>query len=87
MLQKWIEKVRSGEFLAEEELKALCDLVKEVLVEESNVQPVSSPVTVRERGVLRPGDTVFLARANVDPPALAGLRRHTRPVPRSAQAV
>ena len=64
MLQKWIEKVRSGEFLAEEELKALCDLVKEVLVEESNVQPVSSPVTVRERGVLRPGDTVFLARAN-----------------------
>jgi serine/threonine-protein phosphatase 6 catalytic subunit len=46
MLQKWIQKVRSGEFLAEEELKALCDLVKEVLVEESNVQPVSSPVTV-----------------------------------------
>lgn len=46
MLLKWIEKVRSGEFLAEEELKALCDLVKEVLVEESNVQPVSSPVTV-----------------------------------------
>jgi len=49
MLQKWIQKVRSGEFLAEEELKALCDLVKEVLVEESNVQPVSSPVTVSRR--------------------------------------
>ncbi|KAL4450599.1 hypothetical protein ABPG77_000955 [Micractinium sp. CCAP 211/92] len=43
---KWIVKVKAGEFLAEDELKALCDFVKEVLVEESNVQPVSSPVTV-----------------------------------------
>lgn len=46
MLQAWISKVKSGEFLAEEELKQLCDAVKECLVEESNVQPVSSPVTV-----------------------------------------
>ena len=46
-LHKLIEKVKAGEFLAEEELKALCDQVKEALVEESNVQPVSSPVTVR----------------------------------------
>ena len=49
-LLKWTEKVRAGEFLAEEELKALCELVKEVLVEESNVQPVSSPVTVSKPG-------------------------------------
>ena len=42
-----IEKVKAGEFIAEDELKALCDQVKELLVEESNVQPVSSPVTVR----------------------------------------
>lgn len=45
-LKNLIEKVTSGVSLAEEELKALCDQVKEVLVEESNVQPVSSPVTV-----------------------------------------
>lgn len=51
-LDKWIQKVRAGEFLAEEELKSLCDVVKEVLVEESNVQPVSSPVVVsRTEGV------------------------------------
>eukprot|EP00887_Chlorella_sp_A99_P001652 scaffold8.g1652.t1 len=45
-LDKWIAKVKGGEYLAEDELKALCDFVKEVLVEESNVQPVNSPVTV-----------------------------------------
>lgn len=90
-LDKWIEKVRKTEYLAEDELKALCDYVssgffhwwesfngsfpsrstvtgstfcqtawscciigdetiwaqiKEILVEESNVQPVNSPVTV-----------------------------------------
>ncbi|MEW5307516.1 MAG: hypothetical protein WDW36_009905 [Sanguina aurantia] len=45
-LDRWIEKVRLCEFLAEEELKGLCDYVKEILVEESNVQPVNAPVTV-----------------------------------------
>jgi hypothetical protein len=28
------------------ELKQLCDLVREILMEESNVQPVAAPVTV-----------------------------------------
>ncbi len=28
------------------ELKQLCDLVREILMEESNVQPVQAPVTV-----------------------------------------
>ena len=82
-LDKWTEKVRGCEYLAEDELKALCEYVskprwscllapallatclpawgpsreadllvifiqvKEILVEESNVQPVNSPVTVR----------------------------------------
>ena len=81
-LDKWMEKVRRCEYLAEDELKALCEYVsvlaaaaratlrvvtrthvgstplqreqllapgiqvKEILVEESNVQPVNSPVTV-----------------------------------------
>jgi serine/threonine-protein phosphatase 6 catalytic subunit len=87
-LDKWIEKIRRCEFLAEDELKALCEYVslrsalnvrappppppptrahaappalsplkrlpqtpqqqqvKEILVEESNVQPVRAPVTV-----------------------------------------
>jgi serine/threonine-protein phosphatase 6 catalytic subunit len=42
----WIEKVRSCQHLSEIELKQLCDMVKEILMEESNVQPVNSPVTV-----------------------------------------
>ena len=72
-LDRWLEKVRRCEYLAEDELKALCEYVsclivawvdcthrtgkccverqnavqvKEILVEESNVQPVNSPVTV-----------------------------------------
>ncbi|KAK9844527.1 hypothetical protein WJX74_003625 [Apatococcus lobatus] len=45
-LDKWIEKVKRCEYLAEDELKALCEYIKEILVEESNVQPVNSPVTV-----------------------------------------
>lgn len=45
-VDKWITKVEKCEHLAESELKQLCDLVKEILMEESNVQPVTSPVTV-----------------------------------------
>eukprot|EP01024_Parvocaulis_polyphysoides_P009091 TRINITY_DN12780_c0_g1_i3.p1 TRINITY_DN12780_c0_g1~~TRINITY_DN12780_c0_g1_i3.p1 ORF type:complete len:307 (+),score=33.54 TRINITY_DN12780_c0_g1_i3:183-1103(+) len=45
-LDKWIGKVKLCQALEEEELKALCEYVKELLVEESNVQPVNSPVIV-----------------------------------------
>ena len=53
--------------------------IKEILVEESNVQPVNSPVTVR------PGRTRPQGASGSGPPAQpsggAGLRRHPRPVP------
>jgi len=45
-LDSWIETVRQCKYLPEEDLKRLCDKVKDILLEESNVQPVSSPVTV-----------------------------------------
>ncbi|KAL2938989.1 Phytochrome-associated serine/threonine-protein phosphatase [Bienertia sinuspersici] len=45
-LDKWIVKVKDGQHLAEDELQLLCEYVKEILIEESNVQPVNSPVTV-----------------------------------------
>ena len=45
-VDKWLEKLYKCEFLNENELFELCDLVKGVLVEESNVQSVSAPVTV-----------------------------------------
>jgi len=42
----WLEKLRKCEHLTENELKELCDVVKDILMEESNVQPVDAPVTV-----------------------------------------
>jgi len=43
---EWIEILRQCKYLPEPDLKELCELVKELLLEESNVQPVSSPVTI-----------------------------------------
>jgi serine/threonine-protein phosphatase 6 catalytic subunit len=45
-MDRWIATVRDCQHLTELELKKLCDRVKEILLEESNVQPVHSPVTV-----------------------------------------
>jgi len=45
-LDKWIEIAKECKYLPENDLKQLCDMVCEILLEESNVQPVSTPVTV-----------------------------------------
>eukprot|EP01027_Heterolobosea_sp_BB2_P023786 GEZU01035787.1.p1 GENE.GEZU01035787.1~~GEZU01035787.1.p1 ORF type:complete len:303 (-),score=68.91 GEZU01035787.1:218-1126(-) len=45
-LDKWIEKVKQCQHLPEEDLKKLCQMVKDILIEESNVVPLTSPVTV-----------------------------------------
>ncbi|KCV67508.1 serine/threonine-protein phosphatase ppe1 [Fonticula alba] len=45
-LDDWIEIVRECKYLPEQDLRRLCDLVKEILMEESNIQPVSTPVTI-----------------------------------------
>jgi len=42
----YIETLRGGECISESSLRKLCTLVGEILVEESNVQPVLSPVTI-----------------------------------------
>jgi serine/threonine-protein phosphatase 4 catalytic subunit len=42
-----IEKLRNCELITEAEVKVLCSKAREILVEESNVQRVDSPVTVR----------------------------------------
>lgn len=44
----WIEQLKKCEYIKENEVKALCTRAKEILQEESNVQVVESPVTVRE---------------------------------------
>ncbi|XP_065888901.1 serine/threonine-protein phosphatase 6 catalytic subunit-like [Dysidea avara] len=43
---RWIEITMECKYLPENELKMLCDHVCDLLLEECNVQPVSSPVTV-----------------------------------------
>lgn len=44
--QQWLDTILSGNYLPENQVKLLCDIVLSLLVEESNIQPVSSPVTV-----------------------------------------
>jgi len=43
---EWVDHVKKCKYLPEQDLKKLCEMVKEYLLEESNVQPVSSPVTI-----------------------------------------
>jgi len=45
-LDKWISEVEQKKKLSERDFHTLCDMVKDILGEESNVQPVSTPVTV-----------------------------------------
>lgn len=43
---KWIEQLKDCQHLQEAEMRALCERVRAILMEESNIQPVSSPVTI-----------------------------------------
>ncbi|KAI9713246.1 MAG: hypothetical protein M1820_001232 [Bogoriella megaspora] len=43
---EWLEAAKQCKYLPEADMKRLCEICKELLMEESNIQPVSSPVTV-----------------------------------------
>ncbi|KAI9774340.1 MAG: hypothetical protein M1840_004234 [Geoglossum simile] len=43
---EWLEMAKQCKYLPESEMKRLCEIVKECLMEESNIQPVRTPVTV-----------------------------------------
>lgn len=45
-IDNWLETVKNGTILPERELRIVCEKVKEILIEESNVQPVRAPVTI-----------------------------------------
>jgi len=45
-IEKWMGHVKQCKFLEEPDLKMLCEKVKELLLEESNVQPVAAPITL-----------------------------------------
>ncbi|QIW99109.1 hypothetical protein AMS68_004627 [Peltaster fructicola] len=43
---EWLQQAKLCRYLPEADMKRLCELVKECLMEESNIQPVAAPVTV-----------------------------------------
>ncbi|GAM85025.1 hypothetical protein ANO11243_030280 [Dothideomycetidae sp. 11243] len=43
---EWLSQARLCRYLPEADMKRLCEVVKECLMEESNIQPVRTPVTV-----------------------------------------
>ncbi|ORY60083.1 calcineurin-like phosphoesterase [Pseudomassariella vexata] len=45
-LDEWLEEAKQCHYLPENVMKTLCEQVKEVLMEESNIQPVVTPVTI-----------------------------------------
>lgn len=49
-LDEWIAQLKRCQPLKETEVKQLCNMALEILVEESNVQRVEAPVTICELG-------------------------------------
>lgn len=45
-LDEWLDQAKKNKYLPERVMKQLFELCKELLMEESNTQPVSTPVTV-----------------------------------------
>ena len=45
-IDRFIADLRDAKCLHERDLRLVCEKAKEILLEESNVQPVSAPVTV-----------------------------------------
>ena len=45
-LDKQISQLRRCEYISESEVKSLCEKAKELLMEESNVELIYSPVTI-----------------------------------------
>lgn len=43
---EWLSQAKLCRYLPEADMKRLCETVKECLMEESNIVPVSAPVTV-----------------------------------------
>jgi hypothetical protein len=45
-LDKWIEQLKQCKPISEPDVKVLCHMALDVLVEEGNVQVISAPVTI-----------------------------------------
>ena len=43
---EWLDMLKAGKWLPERDLFIMCERIKEILIEEDNVQPVAAPVTI-----------------------------------------
>ena len=46
MAEKWYSQLKEGKCLAENDLKELCNKVKDILIEESNIISISAPIVI-----------------------------------------
>ena len=46
MADKWYSQLKEGKCLTENALKELCNKVKEILIEESNIMSINTPLVV-----------------------------------------
>ena len=86
-MDKWIEQLKSGMCISEMDLKRLCYHIKNLLIEEANVQPVRAPVTVSTTvpHPLRKQFNIAAYKTSYSPTShplkpTTDLRRHSRPV-------
>lgn len=70
MYDQWIAQLRECNHLAEADMKVLCDRVRSILMEESNIQPVSSPVTICGDIHGQFWDLIELLRQGGEPPEM-----------------
>jgi len=68
-VDSWLETAKQCKYLPESDLKKLCEIVRELLLEESNVQPVPSPVTICGDIHGQFHDLLELFKTGGDPPA------------------
>ena len=45
-LDRQISQLKSCEYLKESEVRELCNMARDILIEESNIQVINSPVTI-----------------------------------------
>jgi hypothetical protein len=82
-LDRQIEQLRRCEIIKESEVKALCSKAREILVEESNVQRVDSPVTVSGPSlynVQTAQNSCFTEAPSILILKFLGMRRYSRPI-------
>lgn len=68
-IDECLEMIKSGKILTERQLRIACERLKDLLYEESNVQPVSAPVTVAGDLHGQFYDVLELLRIGGEPPA------------------